>query len=308
MKLIDSIQTCIGMFTASMVTILALTGNAQAQDFSKFEIKAERLNETTWMLVGAGGNMGLSVGEDAVFLVDDQYAPMAPKIKAAIAAITKKPVQFVMNTHFHFDHTGGNEALGKEGALIVAHDNVRRRLSAEQIISFAGSNARQAASPKVALPVITVPGAISFHINGEEVLAFHVPAAHTDGDLIVHFKGGDIVHMGDVFFNGNYPFIDVGSGGSPLGMIAAFDRVLALAGEKTKIIPGHGPLADKAALQGTRDMLATLTQRIADQRRAGKSDEQIRAANPTADYDAVWGQGFIKPDHFVQQVLNGLPK
>lgn len=308
MKPFQTIRTCLGLATASMVATLALTGIAVAQDFSRIEIKAEKLNETTWMLVGAGGNMGLSVGEDAVFLVDDQYAPMAPKIKAAIAAITNKPVQFVMNTHFHFDHTGGNEALGQEGAIIVAHDNVRRRLSAEQVISFAGSSARQAASPKVALPVITVPGAISFHINGEEVQAFHVPAAHTDGDLIVHFKGGDIVHMGDVFFNGSYPFIDIGSGGSPLGMVAAFDRVLALAGERTKIIPGHGPLADRAALKRTREMLATLTQRIADQRRAGKSDEQIRAAKPTADHDAVWGQGFIKPDQFVQLVLNGLPK
>ena len=288
--------------------LLASSAGVHAQDFSKVEIKAEKLNDTTWMLVGAGGNMGLSVGEDAVFLIDDQYAPLAPKIKAAIAAITSKPVKFVLNTHFHFDHTGGNEALGKEGALIVAHDNVRRRLSADQLISFVGNSANQPASPQVALPVITVPVAISLHINGEEVHAFHVPAAHTDGDLIVHFKGGDIVHMGDVFFNGSYPFIDAGSGGTPLGMIAAFDRVLALAGDKTKIIPGHGPLADKAALQRTRDMLATLVARIQAARRAGKSDEQVRAAQPTADFDAVWGKGFIKPEQFVQLVLNGLPK
>ena len=302
-----SLRISLKLATAALFAIGAHMP-APAQDFSKIEIKAEKLNDTTWMLVGAGGNMGLSVGEDAVFLVDDQYAPMAPKIKAAIAAITSKPVKFVLNTHFHFDHTGGNEALGKEGALILAHDNVRRRMSADQLISFVGNSARQAASPKVALPVITVPTAISLHINGEEVHAFHVAAAHTDGDLIVHFKGGDIVHMGDVFFNGSYPFIDAGSGGSPLGMIAAFDRVLALAGEKTKIIPGHGPLADKAALQRTRDMLATLVARIQAERRAGKNDEQVRAAQPTADFDAVWGKGFIKPEQFVQLVLNGLPK
>ena len=301
-------STSFKLAAAALLLALGAVMPAQAQDFSKTEIKAEKLNDTTWMLVGAGGNMGLSVGEDAVFLIDDQYAPMVPKIKAAIAAITSKPLKFVLNTHFHFDHTGGNEALGKEGALIVAHDNVRRRLGADQLISFVGNSARQDASPKVALPVITVPGAISFHINGEEVHAFHVPAAHTDGDLIVHFKGGDIVHMGDVFFNGSYPFIDAGSGGSPLGVIAAFDRVLALAGEKTKIIPGHGPQADKAALQRTRDMLVTLVGRIQTERRAGKSDEQIRAAQPTADYDAVWGKGFIKPEQFVQLVLNGLPK
>lgn len=294
--------------TLAAALLLALAGSAAAQDFSKVEIRTQKLNDTTWMLVGAGGNMGLSVGEDAVFLIDDQYAPMVPKIQAAIAAITNKPVRFVLNTHFHFDHTGGNEALGQAGAMIVAHDNVRRRLSVDQLISFAGNSARQAASPKSALPVITVPGAISFHINGEEVHAFHVPAAHTDGDLIVHFKGGDIVHMGDVFFNGSYPFIDVGSGGSPLGLLAAFDRVLALAGERTRIIPGHGPLADKAALQRTRDMLATLIQRIAELRRSGQTDLQVREAQPTADHDASWGGGFIKPDQFVQLVLDGLPK
>jgi len=301
-------RTVVRRATVGAFALLGLSSATLAQDFSQVEIQAQRLNATTWMLVGSGGNMGLSAGDDAVFLIDDQYAPLVPKIKAAIAAITNKPVQFVLNTHFHLDHTGGNEALGKEGALIVAHDNVRRRMSTEQLINFAGSSVSQRASPKEALPVVTVPAAISFHINGDEVHAFHVPAAHTDGDLIVHFKGGDIVHMGDVFFNGSYPFIDVSSGGSPLGMIAAFDRVLALSGDKTRIIPGHGPLADKAALQRTRDMLAAVTQRIAEQRRGGRSDAQIRAAKPTADFDAAWGQGFIKPDQFVQLILDGLPK
>jgi cyclase len=140
------------------------------------------------------------------------------------------------------------------------------------------------------------------------VQAFHVPRAHTDGDLIVHFKGGNVVHMGDVFFNGTYPFIDTGSGGTVAGVIAAFDRVLALADDKTKIIPGHGPLANKAALQATRDMLATVTARLQEQRRAGRTDEQIRAAAPAADYDEQWGKGFIKPAQFVQMMLNGLPR
>ncbi len=276
------------------------------QDFSKVEIKTEKLSDTTYMLVGAGGNVGLSVGDDAVFVIDDQFAPMAPKLKAAIAAITKKPVQFLLNTHYHFDHTGGNEAFGSTGTLIVAHDNVRRRLSAEQLISFIG--ARQAATPKAGLPVITVPAAISFHINGDEVHAFHVPRAHTDGDLIVHFRNSDVVHMGDVYFNGFYPFIDTGSGGSPDGVVAAADRVLALATDKTKIIPGHGPLANKATLQAYRDMLATVAQRIRDLRREGKTDDQIRAAKPAADFDASWGKGFIAPERFVQMMLDGIPR
>ncbi len=287
---------------------LVISGAAPAQDYSKVEIKTEKLSETTYMLVGAGGNIGLSVGDDAVFVIDDQFAPLAPKIKAAIARITPKPVKFVLNTHFHFDHTGGNEAFGKDGALIVAHDNVRKRMSRDQLISFVTSSAPQPASPKVALPVITVAGEITFHINGEEVHAFHVPRAHTDGDLIVHFRKSDVVHMGDVFFNGTYPFIDVSSGGSADGVVAAFDRVLALATEQTKIIPGHGPLSTRAELQTHRQMLATVAQRIKDLRRAGKSDDEIRSAKPAADFDARFGNGFIKPEPFVQMMLAAIPR
>ena len=293
---------------ALTIVSVFITGAATAQDFSKVEIRTEKLSETTYMLIGAGGNIGLSVGEDAVFVIDDQFAPLADKIKAAIARITRKPVQFVLNTHFHFDHTGGNEAFGKDGALIVAHDNVRRRMSRDQLISFVTSTSPQPASPKVALPVITVASEISFHINGEEVHAFHVPRAHTDGDLIVHFRKSDVVHMGDVYFNGSYPFIDVSSGGSVEGVVAAFDRVLALATEQTKIIPGHGPLSTRAELLAHRQMLATVVQRITDLRRAGKSDDEIRGAKPTGDFDARFGNGFIKPELFVQMMLATVPR
>jgi glyoxylase-like metal-dependent hydrolase (beta-lactamase superfamily II) len=295
------------LFAALALAALGFTPLVHAQqDFSKVEIKAEKLNDTTYMLTGAGGNIGLSVGEDAVFIIDDQFAPLVPKIKAAIARITPKPVQFVMNTHFHFDHTGGNEALGKEGAWIVAHDNVRKRMTSDQVMSFIG--ARQPTAAKSALPVITVAGSVSFHINGDEVHAFHVPAAHTDGDLIVHFRKSDIVHMGDVYFNGFYPFIDFGSGGTADGVIAAVDRVLALATDKTKIIPGHGPLASKADLQTYRDLLATVTQRIKKLRAEGRSDAQIRDAKPAADFDARYGGGFIKPEQFVQMMLGAIAK
>ena len=299
------------MLRLFMLTALALFmfgAQAQGMDFSKVEIQAQKLNDTTWMLMGAGGNLGLSVGEDAVFLIDDQFAPMAPKIKAAIAKLTTKPVQFLLNTHFHFDHTGGNEAFGKEGAWIVAHDNVRRRMSTDQLISLVGNTSKQNASPKAALPVVTVAGEISFHINGDEVHAFHVPRAHTDGDLIVHFRKGDVVHMGDTFFNGSYPFIDTSSGGTADGLIAAADRVLALATDKTRIIPGHGPLACKADLQAYRDLVATVTQRIKALRAQGQTDEQIRTAQPAAEFDAKYGGGFIKPAQFVQMMLGAIPK
>ncbi len=292
--------------TACLLAAAALC--TQAQDLSKVEIQTVKLNDSTYMLQGAGGNIGLCVGEDAVFLIDDQFAPLAPKIKAAVARITAKPVQFLLNTHFHYDHTGGNEAFGKDGALIVAHDNVRQRMSTKQLINLVGNVSPQEASPKAALPVVTVASEIRFHINGEEVHAFHVPRAHTDGDLIVHFRKGDIVHMGDTFFNGFYPFIDVGSGGSADGMVAAADRVLALAGEKTRIIPGHGPLASKADLQATRDLLATVAQRIRELRRSGKTDSEIRAAKPAAEFDARYGGGFIKPDQFVQMMLDAVPR
>ena len=286
--------------------LVAVAASAYAQDYSKVEVKAEKLTDTTYVLFGAGGNIGLSVGDDAVFIIDDQFSSSVPRIKEAIARITKKPVQFVLNTHYHFDHTGGNEAFGKDGSLIVAHDNVRRRMSSEQLIGLLGM--KQPASPRAALPVVTVAGDVTFHINGDEVYAFHVPRAHTDGDLIVHFRKSDVVHMGDVYFNGFYPFIDGSGGGSADGVIAAVDRVLALAGDKTRIIPGHGPVSNKAELQAYRNLLATVTQRIKDLRKQGKSDDEIRAAKPAADYDAKYGGGFIKSDQFITTMLGVIPK
>lgn len=239
---------------------VAATAAVAQQDFSKVEIQATKITETTWMLTGAGGNLGLSVGEDAVFLIDDQFAPLTPKINAAIAKITKQPVKFVLNTHWHYDHTGGNENFGRAGSIIVAHENVRKRMSTDQVIEFFNQPIK--ASPKAALPVVTFNGAMSFHINGEEIRGIHVPRAHTDGDSIVHFLGSDVVHMGDVYFNGYYPFIDTSAGGTIDGVIAACDQVLGIVTDRTRIIPGHGPLASKADLQGYRDMLATVSARI----------------------------------------------
>jgi cyclase len=290
--------------TAATALLLACALPVAAQDFSKIEIKTTKLNDTTWMLTGAGGNLGLSVGPDAVFLIDDQYAPMTPKITAAIKAITDKPVKFVVNTHWHGDHTGGNENFGKAGAIIVAHDNVRKRMSTEQVIHF--FNSKVPPSPKEALPVITFGVDTTFHLNGDEIQALHTPKAHTDGDAIVFFKKSNILHMGDIYFNGLYPFIDGGSGGTVDGVIAAVDRALAFTNDDTKVIPGHGPLATKADLKAYRDMLATVAGRIKAQIAAGKKLEEIVAAKPTADYDAKWGNGFIKPDKWVELVVRNL--
>ena len=275
------------------------------QDFSKVEIGTIKLNETTYMLTGAGGNLGLSVGEDAVFLIDDQFAPLTDKINAAIARITPKPVRFVLNTHWHFDHTGGNENYGRAGALIVAHENVRKRMGSEQFIEFL--RMKTPPSPKPALPVVTFAGAMSFHLNGEEIRGIHVPRAHTDGDAIVHFLGSDVIHMGDVYFNGYYPFIDSSAGGTVDGVIAACDQVLGIATDRTKIIPGHGPLSNRAELREYRDMVAAVRARVRELKGQGRTLEQVKAAKPSAAYDAKWGKGFINADAFVESVYRSLP-
>jgi glyoxylase-like metal-dependent hydrolase (beta-lactamase superfamily II) len=270
---------------------------AQQQDFSKVEVTAEKVADGVYMLKGAGGNIGLSVGADTAFLIDDQYAPLTPKVKAAVAALTSKPVRFVLNTHWHGDHTGGNKDLGEAGTLIVAHENVRRRMSTDQFIEAFGM--KEPAADPAALPVVTFTDAVTFHLNGDEIYAFHVAPAHTDGDSIVQFRKANVLHAGDTFFNGMYPFIDLSSGGEVGGMIAASDRMLAMAGDGTKIIPGHGPLGTKADLKAYRDMLATARDRVAALVKAGKTLEQATAAKPLAELDANWGQGFLKADPFV---------
>jgi len=287
-----------------LIWLFALPALAQQQDFSKVEIRTEKLAPTVYMLVGAGGNLGLSAGDEAVFLVDDQFAPLTPRIEAAIAKITSRPVRFVLNTHWHSDHTGGNENLGKAGALIVAHENVRKRMSMENFIEFLGMKTQP--DPKDALPMVTFSEDVTFHVNGDDVRVMHVPNAHTDGDAIVHFTKSDVIHMGDVFFNKLYPFIDTSSGGRVEGVVAAVERGLKLAGPSTKIIPGHGPLATRADLQAYRDMLATVSGRIREQVRAGRSLEQAQQAKPTAEFDDAWGKGFLEPDRFVEMLYKNL--
>ena len=290
----------------ALVTLGAIGAAHAQEDFSKVEIKTEKLADGIYMMIGAGGNLGLAVGDDAVFLIDDQYAPLTPKIKAAIAAITRKPVQFILNTHWHGDHTGGNENFAEAGALIVAHDNVRKRMNSEQFLAF--FKMRVEPSPKPALPIVTFSSDVSFHLNGDQITAIHCPAAHTDGDAIVHFQKADVIHMGDIHFNYMYPFIDNASGGSADGVIAGVDRALALATDRTRIIPGHGPLASKADLQAYRTMLSTVLGRIKTQMAAGKQIKEIIDSKPTREFDDKWGKGFIMPDRWVEMLVTGLVK
>jgi len=278
---------------------------AQQQDFSKVEVQSEKVADGVYMLKGAGGNIGLSIGPNGSLVIDDQYAPLSDKILAAIKALTPDPVRFVVNTHWHGDHTGGNENLAKTGAFLVAHENVRKRMGSEQFIAM--FNQKVPASPEAALPVVTFAEGVTFHWNGDEVRAFHVAPAHTDGDTVVQFVKADVVHMGDCFFNGNFPFIDTSSGGKVDGIVAAADRVLGGVTDKTKIIPGHGPVASKADLQAYRDTVKSVRDRVAKLKAEGKTKEAAVAAKPTAEFDAKWGQGFIKPDVFVGLVYDSLP-
>ena len=282
----------------SMLVALAVAFPAAAQDFGKVEVKVVPVAGSVSMLVGEGGNIGVSAGEDGVLLVDDQYAPLTEKIRAAVATIHEGPIRFVLNTHWHQDHTGGNENLGKAGSLILAHANVRRRMSAGQRIEAFGRDVPPA--PAEALPVVTFEDAITLHVNGDEIHAFHVDPAHTDGDAIVHFRKSNVLHFGDTFFNGMYPFIDASSGGSADGMIEAVDRALGLAKPDTKIIPGHGPLATREDLERYRDMLATVVGRVRDLAAEGKTLEEIVAAKPTKDFDERFGGGFLDGDRFVR--------
>lgn len=284
--------------------VAAFVASAFAQDFSKVEIRTTRLAENVYMLAGAGGNLGVSVGEDAVFVIDDQYAPLSERITAAIAAISPKPVKFILNTHWHPDHTGGNESFAKAGAVIFAHENVRKRLTAEQFVS--AINLRAPPAPRAALPVVTFAAETTFHLNGEEMRAIHMPRAHTDGDVVVHFLRSDVVHMGDIYWSGMYPFIDAETGGSVEGVIAAVDKVLSVVSDKTRIIPGHGALSNKAELKAYRDMLAAVSTRVRDLVRQGRTAEEIAAANVTADFDERWNKGGMKGPKFVDLLVRDM--
>lgn len=294
------------LLVASSALAVSTAPLAGQQDLSDVVIETQEVADGIYMLTGSGGNMGLSVGEDGAFLIDDQFAPLTEQILAAVAEVSSAPVHFVLNTHWHGDHTGGNENLGEAGAMIVAHDNVRERLATTWTRMSNDEEQTVSPQPNAAIPVITFSESATFYWNGHELEAVHAPHAHTDGDAIIHFKDANVVHMGDTFFNGRYPFIDTSSGGSIDGAIHAMSMVLDWTTDDTRIIPGHGALATRDDLRRTRDMLMGVRDRVGAAMRAGSSLEDIVAMGVTGQWDADFGGPGAGADRLVAAVHQSL--
>ena len=268
------------------------------------EYIATPLSPTVTMIKGRGGNIAVSAGEDGVFIIDDQMQPLTDQLLASIRQVSDLPIRFVINTHYHADHVGGNEAIGKGGAVIIAHDNIRVRMNRDEFSHFMGNTTP--AWPKDALPVVTFNDQVTLHLNGEPVAVKHVPHGHTDGDSIVHFPASNVIHMGDIYFNGLYPYVDLDGGGTIQGMIAAVELGMSLADAETQIIPGHGPLSNLEGLTTYHAFLAAARDNVQALIDQGMSLQQVVAANPTAEWDESLGKIWITPEQLAIFIYNSL--
>jgi cyclase len=304
----EALMTSMRMGTSRVLTLLAclvLPGTGHGQDWAKIEVKSQPVAGSVHMLTGSGGNIGVLVGGDGVLLVDSQFGELHDKVASAIAVIGGGPVRFVLNTNWHYDHVRGNELFHKSGAVIVAHRNCPARMVREQFHEVLDLKIGPYAA--AALPEITFDDTLALHVNGEDIEALHIANAHSDADVLYVFRRANVIQTGDLFFSGGYPYIDIGNGGSVAGMIAAADRILAIAGASTKLIPGHGPLADRPRLQQYRAMLVAVRDRVAALIKQGRLLEQVVAAKPTADLDAAWS-GALSPEQFVKLVFMDLSR
>ena len=281
-------------------------GNMALADhhWENINYETTRVGENLYALIAEGGNLGVSIGEDGTFLIDDQFAPLTRKLLWQIGELGGGTPRFLVNTHWHFDHTGGNENLGAEGTLIIAHDNVRKLLSRDNHIS--AFNRDVPALSSEGLPVITFSNDTTFHLNQETIHVFHVANAHTDGDAVVHFQQSNVIHAGDIWFNGFYPFIDVEHGGSLAGVIAATEQIIALSDAQTKIIPGHGPVGNRVELMAYRDMLVGVFNTLSALQAEGKSLQEVIAMHPIKSYEAEWGDGFLTTEQWLGIIYSGL--
>jgi len=291
------------IYKKSMSILLLIFGLNLSAQRNEVKIIPVKVTDSIYMLKGSGGNIGVFMGNDGVFMIDDQFAPLTPKILKVIDSLANDKVKYLINTHWHGDHTGGNENMAIEGAVILSHENVRKRMNMEQVIR----GKKREASPEEALPVITFTEDISVHFNDENVLVSHVHNAHTDGDAIVFFMNNNVIHMGDTYFAGKYPYIDLNSGGSINGYIEAAEKVSFLANYQTKIIPGHGDLSDKEELLKFKYMLITIKDNVQKEIDEGKTLEEVKKNTKiTVDFDDEFGGGFISAERFRETVYKSL--
>ena len=286
--------------------VLAVSASAQgAPDFSKVEIKTTKLSNNFYALEGQGGRIGVLTGPDGVLMVDTQFAPLSQKIAAAIKQVSDKPIRFVVNTHVHGDHTGGNENFAKMGAVVFSREQLRRRLANP---STQANGQPGVPAPPAALPAVTYNGRTTWNLNGESVILIPIAAAHTDGDTLVHFPGPDILMTGDFFRSIGFPNIDRVNGGSLNGMINGLGTVIGTAGPNTKILPGHGPIVDRNAVIAHRDMILGIRDRVAKLVEQGKSEQDVIAANPAAEWESKVAEPGTSKDRFVGQVYAELKR
>lgn len=283
------------------ISILLATPSLSQQDFDDVTVTADEIAPGVAVLFGAGGNIGVSHGKDATVLIDDQFAPLTEKIEAAVAGLGATPAEYVINTHWHYDHTGGNENLGKRGAKIFAHDNVRKRL-----VSGMSEGDRQIApAPAEALPVVTYERGVTLHLNGDTIDVMFLGGGHTDGDSIVRWREKNVIHMGDLFFNiAGWPYIDIQSGGGIEKALYSIDSAIAMMDEDTKVIPGHGPMSDRAGLTAYRNIVGEAVTRIRALKEVGLTLEEAKAKRPLDSFER--GKGFISEDSFITAVWTSL--
>src|SRR5215813_13726789 len=294
-----ALTICLACFRAAPLS-------AQAQDFSKVQIKVTKVSGNIYMLEGAGGNIAASVGEDGIVIVDDQFAPLAEKIQAALKGITDKPVRFIINTHYHGDHTGGNEPFSNAGSTVIAQDNVRKRLESGGISGNGGSiKMENKPASKAALPIITFENDVTVHLNGEDIRALHFPAGHTDGDAIIFFPKNNVVHMGDDFVRYGFPFIDVASGGSVQGMAEGVEKAIAQLPADVKVIPGHGQLSNLDDVRAYVQMLRDTTAAVQKALDAHQTVDQMKQEKILAPW-SKWSNDFVSQDIFIETLYNSL--
>jgi cyclase len=292
------------LFLPLAMVVLATTIQAQDDNFDSVQIVPVKVTENLYFLKGAGGNVGVFVGAEGTLMIDDQFAPLSNKINGAIKAISPHDIRFLINTHLHGDHSGGNENFKKMGATILAHNRVRERMSKEQVNP--SNNEVTPPRPEDAWPVITFSEKLNVYLNKEDIELLHANPAHTDGDVVIHFKKSNVYHMGDMFVTYGYPYIDYGSGGSINGFVSSLDIFLGMMDENTKVIPGHGELCTKADVKKFRDRLVEIRDEVAAALKKGKKPGEVTSLPIASKYDAEWGQGFTKGKDFILLVAENL--